>query len=113
MTNKEILAKIRKYFIEEKQPKGVNATGVCRYSAPCAIGLLLLPNLAAKIDESGSADSISDVYDNFPEVAEIFEDNDLPFLCSLQNAHDAHYDDYEDWHDGFATELTELAVAWT
>ena len=111
MTNAEILAKIRKYFIEENQPKGVGADGLCLYFSPCAIGLFLPPDLAAKIDEdAGNSDSIDGVLANYPEVAEIFKGVEVKFLCSVQEAHDADYD--EDWHDGFAAELDKL-VGWT
>ncbi len=106
MTEKEVLDRVRKHFVTEGNPKGVNESGKCSYSAPCAIGLFLEPGLAHQLD-TGFGGAIDEVFGSYPEVVKVFKGVSLGFLEDLQWTHDT----MNDW-SRFGEELDVLELEW-
>jgi len=86
MTEKEIIDRVREYFVEQGHSKGVDSSGACMYAAPCAIGIFLTDKMADKMD--GDYIGIEEAIEDYPEVARVFEGVDERFLEDLQFAHD-------------------------
>ena len=92
MNTKQALAKCFKYFLDPKHKAGFRNNDCVYYAnggnpTMCAIGCLLPVKFRARVGKVQVG--VDALLDDFPVIAQFFEDTDTNVLESMQAAHDS------------------------
>jgi len=99
MTAQEILQRVRKHFVEDKNPPGMEG-GSCKYTMGCAMGIFMSKEMQVMLDGDPESSGIKDAMRCYPEVLALFSGIDDGFLQSVQTAHDMASDAWQENEEG-------------